>query len=111
MISSVEPAGVAELISYAPPDLDLLLRSWLRIDPEMRCPGNPRGMAERVWLELTAVVKRVHAVGEADYPVGPRVTQEPDFAGLRAWDLGDPATVPSVAAASAGLTYPGSRGQ
>jgi hypothetical protein len=89
LTGSVEPAAVAELISYVPPDLDLLLRNWLRIDPEMRCPGNPKGMAERAWLELTAVVERVHAAGEADYPVGPRVTQEPDFTGLRArWQNG-----------------------
>ncbi len=84
LIGAVEPAGVAELISYVPQDLDLLLRAWLRIDPEMRCPGNPKGMAERAWLELTAVAERVHAAGEADYPVGPKVTQEPDFTELRA---------------------------
>jgi hypothetical protein len=71
LIGAVEPAGVAELIGYVPQDLDLLLRGWLRIDPEMRCPGNPKGMAERAWLELTAVLERVHAGGEADYPVGP----------------------------------------
>jgi hypothetical protein len=84
LIGAVEPAGVAELISYVPQDLDLLLRAWLHIDPEMRCPGNPKGMAERAWLELTAVAERVHAAGEADYPVGPKVTQEPDFTELRA---------------------------
>ena len=89
LIGAVEPAGVAELISYVPQDLDLLLRGWLRIDPEMRCPGNPKGMAERAWLELTAVLERVHAGGEADYPVGSKVTQEPDFAELRArWQQG-----------------------
>ncbi len=89
LISAVEPAGIAELISYVPQDLDLLLRAWLRIDPEMRCPGNPKGMAERAWLELTAMAERVHAAGEADYPVGSRVTQEPDFAELRArWQQG-----------------------
>jgi hypothetical protein len=84
LIAAVEPVGVGELISYVPQDLDLLLRGWLRIDPEMRCPGNPKGMAERAWLELTAVVERVNAAGEADYPVGPKVTQEPDFTELRA---------------------------
>jgi serine/threonine protein kinase len=84
LIAAVEPAGVADLIGYLPQDLDQLLRGWLRIDPEMRCPGNPKGMAERAWLELTAVAERVHAAGEADYPVGARVTQEPDFADLRA---------------------------
>jgi uncharacterized protein DUF4407/protein kinase-like protein len=93
LIAAVEPVGVAELISYIPQDLDLLLRGWLRIDPEMRCPGNPKGMAERAWLELTAVVERVHASGEADYPVGPKVTQEPDFAELRArWQQGSART-------------------
>jgi hypothetical protein len=89
LIGAVKPVGVAELISYVPQDLDLLLRAWLRIDPEMRCPGNPKGMAERAWLELTAVAERVHAAGEADYPVGPKVTQEPDFTELRArWQQG-----------------------
>ena len=89
LIAAVEPVGVAELVSYIPQDLDLLLRGWLRIDPEMRCPGNPKGMAERAWLELTAVAERVHAAGEADYPVGPKVTQEPDFTELRArWRQG-----------------------
>jgi hypothetical protein len=91
LISTTEPAGVAELISYLPQDLDLLLRGWLRIDPEMRCPGNPKGVAERAWLELTAVVERVNRAAEAEYPVGPRVTQEPDFAALRARWLQDPA--------------------
>jgi hypothetical protein len=89
LIAAVEPVGVAELISYVPQDLDLLLRGWLRIDPEMRCPGNPKGMAERAWLELTTVAERVHAAGEADYPAGPKVTREPDFTELRArWRQG-----------------------
>jgi hypothetical protein len=98
LIAAVEPVGVAELISYIPQDLDLLLRGWLRIDPEMRCPGNPKGIAERAWLELTAVVERVHASGEADYPVGPKVTQEPDFTELRArWQQGSPQAGPGWA--------------
>jgi hypothetical protein len=112
LIGSVEPVAVAELISYVPPDLDLLLRGWLRVDPEMRCPGNPRGMAERAWLELTAVQERVHAAGEADYPVGPRVTQEPDLTlelvsadPARAGEFGDPATVPGVARDAATRWY------
>jgi hypothetical protein len=41
-------------------------------------------VAERVWLELAAVIERVNGTGEAGYPVGPRVTQEPDFTGLQA---------------------------
>jgi hypothetical protein len=62
----------------------MLLRTWLRADPRMRCPGNPKTVAERVWLELAAVIDRVNGSGEASYPVGPRVTQEPDFTDLRA---------------------------
>jgi hypothetical protein len=72
------------VIRYLPADLDMLLRTWLRADPHMRCPGNPKTVAERVRLELAAVAERVEGSGEAGYPVGPRVTQEPDFAGLRA---------------------------
>ncbi len=83
LIESVEPAPVAGLIEYLPADLDMLLRTWLRADPQMRCPGNPKTVAERVWLELAAVIERVNGSGEAGYPVGPRVTQEPDFAGLK----------------------------
>jgi len=84
LIESVEPVPVAELIRYLPADLDMLLRTWLRADPQMRCPGNPKTVAERVWLELAAVIDRVDGSGEAGYPVGPRVTQEPDFTGLTA---------------------------
>jgi serine/threonine protein kinase len=84
LIESVEPVPVAGLIGYLPADLDMLLRTWLRADPQMRCPGNPKTVAERVWLELAAVIERVNGSGEADYPVGPRVTQEPDFTGLKA---------------------------
>jgi serine/threonine protein kinase len=104
LISSAEPVGVADLISYVPPDLDLLLRGWLRIDPEMRCPGNPKGVAERAWLELTAVLERVHAAGEADYPVGPRVTQEPDFTELRARWHHVPAAATRAGGARTGAT-------
>ena len=89
LMRSVEPVPVADLIGHVPPDLDTLLCSWLRIDPQMRSPGNPETMAERVWLELAAIFERVHASGEADYPVGPRVTREPKFAQLRAhWHRG-----------------------
>jgi serine/threonine protein kinase len=84
LIESVEPVPVAALIRYLPADLDMLLRTWLRADPQMRCPGNPKTVAERVWLELGAVNDRVNGSGEASYPVGPRVTQEPDFTGLKA---------------------------
>jgi eukaryotic-like serine/threonine-protein kinase len=84
LIATTEPAGASELIGYVPADLDMLLRAWLRTDPQMRSPGNPQTVAERVWLELTAVTSRVNGSGEAGYPVGPRVTQEPDFASLRA---------------------------
>jgi hypothetical protein len=84
LIESVEPVPAAELIGYLPADLDMLLRTWLRADPQMRCPGNPKTVAERVWLEMAAVIERVNGSGEAGYPVGPRVTQEPDFTGLKA---------------------------
>ena len=84
LIESVEPVPAAELIGYLPADLDMLLRTWLRADPQMRCPGNPKTVAERVWLELAAVIERVNGSGEAGYPVGPRVTQEPDFTLLQA---------------------------
>ena len=101
LMRTVEPVPVAELIGHVPPDLDTLLRSWLRIDPQMRSPGNPETMAERVWLELAATFERVHASGEADYPVGPRVTQEPEFAQLRArWHRGS-ARHPTVWAGTA----------
>jgi len=84
LIESVEPVPVAGLIGYLPADLDMLLRTWLRADPQMRSPGNPKTVAERVSLELAAVIDRVNGSGEAGYPVGPRVTQEPDFTGLQA---------------------------
>jgi serine/threonine protein kinase len=84
LIESVEPVPAAVLIGYLPADLDMLLRTWLRPDPQMRCPGNPKTVAERVWLELAAVIERVDGSGEAGYPVGPRVTEEPDFTVLKA---------------------------
>src|SRR5262249_45422844 len=94
LIATTEPSAVSELIGHVPADLDMLLRAWLRTDPQMRSPGNPQTVAERVWLELTAVTSRVNGSGEAGYPVGPRVTQEPDFAGLRAgWRPGRRARV------------------
>ena len=84
LIESVEPVPAAGLIGYLPADLDMLLRTWLRADPQMRSPGNPKTVAERVRLELAAVTERVNGSGEAGYPVGLRVTQEPDFTGLKA---------------------------
>jgi len=84
LIESVPPVPVTGLIGYLPADLDMLLRAWLRAEPHMRCPGNPETVAERARLELAAVAERVNGSGEAGYPVGPRVTQEPDFADLRA---------------------------
>ena len=108
LMRSIEPVPVAELIGHVPPDLDTLLRSWLRIDPQMRSPGNPENMAERVWLELAATFERVHASGEADYPVGPQVTQEPEFAQLRAeWHRGS-ARHPTLWAGTARSGHPGS---
>jgi hypothetical protein len=84
LVRSVEPVPVAELIGCIPPDLDMLLQTWLRIDPQLRSPGNPATMAQRVWIESAAIFDQVRASGEAGYPAGPRMTQEPDFAELRA---------------------------
>jgi serine/threonine protein kinase len=84
LVRSVEPVPVAELIGYIPAELDMLLQTWLRVDPQLRSPGNPATTAERVWIESAAVFGQVRASGEADYPAGPRVTQEPEFAELRA---------------------------
>jgi hypothetical protein len=42
-------------------------------------------MAERVWLELTAVRDQAEKSGEAAHPVGPRVVREPDFTQLSEW--------------------------
>jgi hypothetical protein len=77
LVRSVEPVGVGELVSYVPEDLDMLVRQWLRIDPQMRCPGTPATMAERAWLQLAAVHERVQANAEAGFLVGPRVVHEP----------------------------------
>ena len=90
LVSSVEPVPAGEIISYLPTDLDQLLQAWLRIDPQLRSPGNPATMAERVCLESAAVFDRIRASGEGAYPAGPRVTSEPDFSGLMArWQLGN----------------------
>jgi serine/threonine protein kinase len=77
LVRSVEPVGVGELVSYVPEDLDMLVRQWLRTDPQMRCPGTPATMAERAWLQLAAVHERVQASAEAGFLVGPRVVHEP----------------------------------
>ena len=82
LVSAVEPVPVGELIPHVPQELDILLRTWLRIDPQMRCPGNPGTMPERVWVELAAVTEQVQAAGRSGDPVGPRVTREPEFASL-----------------------------
>jgi serine/threonine protein kinase len=84
LVRSVEPVPAAELIGCIPPDLDLLLQTWLRIDPELRSPGNPATMAQRIWIESAAIFDQVRASGEAGYPAGPKMTQEPEFAELRA---------------------------
>jgi serine/threonine protein kinase len=104
LVRSVEPVPVAELIGCMPPDLDMLVQTWLRIDPQLRSPGNPATMAERVWIESAAIFGQVRASGEAGYPAGPRMTQEPEFAELRArWRRG----YPRQAAAWAGTAKSG----
>ncbi|HEV2375753.1 MAG TPA: DUF4407 domain-containing protein [Streptosporangiaceae bacterium] len=82
LLATVEPVPVAELITYVPEDLDMLVRQWLRTDPRMRCPGTPRTMAERAWLQLTAVAERVSTGPEAGFLAGPRVVHEPQLAHL-----------------------------
>jgi hypothetical protein len=70
----------------------MLVRQWLRTDPQLRCPGSPHTMAERVWVQLIAVRKRVQGQPEAGFLVGPRVTHEPKNARLRGpWQPGPPA--------------------
>ncbi len=89
LVSSVDPVPVGELISYVPEDLDMLVRQWLRIDPQMRCPGTAATMAERAWVQLAAVLERVQDSVDADFLVGPRVVREPKTALLRAgWHRG-----------------------
>jgi serine/threonine protein kinase len=105
LVSSVEPVPAGEIISYLPPDLDQLLQTWLRIDPQLRSPGNPATMAERVCLESAAVFDRIRASGEGAYPAGPRVTSEPDFTGLMArWQIGN--SEPGVAWTGMGWVSP-----
>jgi serine/threonine protein kinase len=92
LISTVDPVPVRDLIGYVPEDLDMLVRQWLRTDPQLRCPGSPHTMAERIWVQLIAVRKRIDSQPEAGFLVGPRVTHEPKNARLRApWQPGPPA--------------------
>jgi serine/threonine protein kinase len=89
LISTVDPVPVRDLIGYIPEDLDMLVRQWLRTDPQLRCPGSPHTMAERIWVQLIAVRKRVDGRPEAGFLVGPRVTHEPKNARLRGpWQPG-----------------------
>jgi serine/threonine protein kinase len=112
LISTVDPVPVRDLIGYVPEDLDMLVRQWLRTDPQLRCPGSPHTMAERIWAQLIAVRKRVDGRPEADFLVGPRVTHEPKNARLRGpWQPGPPAdegvswqAPPSPATAADGMT-------
>ncbi len=83
LVSTVEPIPAGELVSHVPAELDMLVRRWLRIDPQLRSPGTPTTMAERAWLELTAVVERAQAGPESGFPAGPRATREPELAHLR----------------------------
>jgi hypothetical protein len=92
LVSTVEPVPVRELISYLPEELDMLVSQWLRADPQMRCPGAPRTMAERAWVQLDAVHRQVQAEPGASYLVGPQVTSEPTNTRLRAqWTAQPPA--------------------
>ena len=91
LISTAEPVGVRDLISYVPEGLDMLVRQWLRTDPQMRCPGSPATVAERTWAQLTAVRNRIEHQPDAGFLVGPRVTHEPRSAQLRGrWRPGGP---------------------
>ena len=69
----------------------MLVRQWLRTDPQMRCPGSPATVAERTWAQLTAVRNRIEHQPDAGFLVGPRVTHEPRSAQLRGrWRPGGP---------------------
>ena len=84
LVGSVEPVPVATLMPHAPQELDMLLRTWLRIDAQMRCPGNPKTMSERVWVELVAVLEQVQGRGRQGDPAGLWLIREPEFTTLRA---------------------------
>jgi serine/threonine protein kinase len=92
LIRTVDPVPVRDLIGYVPEDLDMLVRQLLRTDPQLRCPGAPHTMAERIWVQLIAVRKRIDGRPEAGFLVGPRVTHEPKNARLRGpWQPAPPA--------------------
>ena len=62
-----------------------------------RCPGSSHTMAERIWVQLIAVRKRIDGRPEAGFLVGPRVTHEPKNARLRGpWQPGAPAGQPGA---------------
>lgn len=115
LIGTVEPVPVSKLISYVPAELDTLLHSWLRRDPNMRAPGKPQTMPDRVREQLMAIYEQVCENGEADYPAGLSVTQEPAFASLRAdWPLraaGSAAGSADGASPGAGGGRPAGRGR
>jgi hypothetical protein len=95
LISTVDPVPVRDLIGYVPEDLDMLVRQLLRTDPQLRCPGSPHTMAERIWVQLIAVRKRIDGRPEAGFLIGPRVTHEPKNARLRGpWRPGSSAGQP-----------------
>lgn len=90
LVASTEAVPVVELNPDVPQELDLLLRTWLHTDPRMRCPGNPRTMAERARAELGAVLDQVQADGRSHDPVGPWLVRRPEFSSLRAQWPGHP---------------------
>jgi serine/threonine protein kinase len=83
LVATVEPVPVGELIPDLPQELDMLMRTWLRTDPQMRCPGKAATMPERAWVQLAAVAEQVRAVGRSDDPVGRSMTREPELTELR----------------------------
>jgi hypothetical protein len=98
----VDPVPVRDLIGYVPEDLDMLVRQWLRTDPQLRCPGTSHTMAERIWVQLIAVRKRIDGRPEGGFLVGPRVTHEPKNARLRGpWQPGPSAGQPGAPAGDA----------
>ena len=84
LVATAEPLPAGELLPRVPQELDRLLRTWLRIDPQLRSPGNPATMSERVWIELSAVTEHVAAAGKSGDRVGGWVTREPDPVALQA---------------------------
>ena len=84
LVASTEPVPVAELIPGVPPELDLLLRTWLRADPRMRCPGNPGPWPTGRGPNWGPSLSRCSADGKSHDLVGPWIAREPEFADLRA---------------------------